>query len=196
MVLTPLLLFVILGLSAGSRLFDVYRLFQFDQGAAQFGSRRSVTDQLAATTSVNSEKLSKFILLIQAEEFIQTPDLIQRVCIFQNLADPFQLVLRQVSGLLIIFPGDPSQDILSAWKPLEQALATTFLDFPVWFAFSSPELQLFYQELQREEQSGDQVSHLFADSFRLSVPPPEGSQIKAPQGFNIQVHKQTIQTHH
>jgi len=166
------LLLLFLNICNGAPAFDVYRLLQYDKGTAQFGSRRVLTDQLAATTNVKSDKLSKYIIVAKLEEFITTPDLLQRC------------LNRQISGLLVILPD--ASEATSDWASVEKQFMEVFLDVPVWFTYSSSQILDLYTELQNEELSGEQVSLLMGDSYKLSVPTPDASPIKNVESKNIQ----------
>jgi len=168
-------LFCVFSLCDGARVFDVYRLLQYDQGHAQFGSRRATIDHLAATSNVKSEKLSKYIIVLQLEELTQTPDLIQK------------LLNRHVSGILIVLPEDPTSVDLAAWSPIETQLAQTLIDIPVWMTYGDAHIKELIQELQHEEGVGlHQPSLLMGDSYKLSVPPIEGQLVKAVETVNLQ----------
>jgi hypothetical protein len=69
----------LLWLVESSYVFDVYRMFQFDKGAAHFGSQRAAVNLFAATLStINLPSLSQYILVAPVEHFNQT--LLEQVC--------------------------------------------------------------------------------------------------------------------
>lgn len=185
---------LVLILSAGptevfaSHELTLYRMQQFDVDKVQHGSRYSTVNLEIRTLKSLSQSYSKKCLIITIDELIQS-------------ADTYESLIEEttVGGVLIILPksfsslsGTAKEQI----KLIEQSMLEKGVDIPVYFAYTSNNLQAIYTELtalsesqSRPDSSAfDQLFYsVIANGYQLSTHAVPAKPIANPILTNIEV---------
>eukprot|EP00475_Leptophrys_vorax_P043289 TRINITY_DN8281_c0_g1_i1.p1 TRINITY_DN8281_c0_g1~~TRINITY_DN8281_c0_g1_i1.p1 ORF type:complete len:607 (+),score=168.47 TRINITY_DN8281_c0_g1_i1:169-1821(+) len=160
-----LLLFVVVN---GAHQFSAHRLVQFDKNGQQFGSRRAVITQIAASHKLQ-EGVSRRMVLVHAQDL--TVDKLT------DLVDN-----KHAAGLLVILPQDESLLDKAAFGEIEQYFFSRAFQIPVYFAFEDSELTEMVQYLDDNFKASDTG----VDRFQIVAPGPEPTELVPVRLYNFQ----------
>lgn len=182
-----------------SRVFDVYRMLQYDRGNTPLGCRRTGLNSpatmltkvpTAASKTTNASiayggealTFSRSVVLIKLEDLLRTESKVNAI---QSLVSGDDVV-----GVVVILPEEDllakskNNQLVQAFQKLERSILTEekAIEKPVYFTFSNPELNNICGHLLAE-----QTGEFLPDTYQIVVDASEASLIGSVQLTNIQV---------
>jgi hypothetical protein len=199
--LVLLLLFVSIYFTGvyASRVFDVYRMLQYDRASTPLGCRRTSLNSPATTlTSVpktvlkptntsiayggDSLSFSRSVVLIRLEDLLKSENKVNSIQALVNRDD--------ITGVVVILPEksilakDENSNLIQAFQKLERAILTEekVIEKPVYFVFENAELENIRDHLLAEQQG-----EILPDTYQVVVDAADATLISSVQLTNIQV---------
>ncbi len=179
-----------------TRVFDAYRVLQYDRGTTPLGCRRTSLNSPATTLlevpkpgekAVNASSISsgdtlsftRSVVLIKLADLLKS-DKGNAILTLVNRDD--------ITGVVVVLPEksilNKDEKLLQAFQKLERALIVDEkpIEKPVYFTFENAELEAIRNHLVAE-QNGE----ILPDTYQIVVEAADASLISSVQLTNIQV---------
>ena len=191
LILVSILLYV-----NSTRVFDLYRMLQYDKGGAQLGCRKTslsspattltsvpkaVTKQVNASIAFGGESLAftRSIVMIKLEDLLKN----------ENKVNSIQALVSRddITGVVVILPEKSilaeDQKLTKAFQQLERSLLSDDkpIEKPIYFTFESQEINDIRDHLLAE-QNGE----ILPDTYQIVVDAVEATLIPTVSLTNIQ----------
>lgn len=167
----------------GVHVFDVYRLFQLEEGSTAFGSQKVAVNSLA-TTAAKVGTMSRYIVVIPFKDF--------NIELIDDL-----LLQRGAEALLVLLPQNTSvisPDVLAKWRGYEKEILKKEFKGAIYFAFEDEAVTSLYQEIAASS-TRPEFTHVIEflesllgsqDQYHLIVSGPEPTPIKNIKVTNLE----------
>lgn len=169
--------------------FLVYRVHQIDMPHGQFGSRNSVFNLEALTTTQLSDFFIRKCALFKWKDLLRDGYEVFTKKILQH---------SLVSGVLIIFNNlneNLTNEELNIWQNIEKKLLNNGTNVPIYFIEENDEINRLYNELKNPIESSKVTSfrefftkNIFFDSYQLVINGPPVTTVNNPIVTSFQVN--------